>query len=53
MMTKPSYREDWEIKQAWYEANGFVLGKNLFTTEDDSRGLASLLVVEIRGGKSP
>lgn len=38
MMTKPSYREDWEIKQAWYEANGFVLGKNLFTTEDDSRG---------------
>lgn len=48
MLTKPSYREDWEIKQAWYEANGFVLGKTLFTTEDDDRGgLDSAAVREV------
>jgi hypothetical protein len=38
MLNKPSYREDWEHKLMWYEKNGYVLGENLFTTEDDEQG---------------
>lgn len=38
MLGKKSYRESWEWKLAWYEKNGFVLGENLFTTEDDPSG---------------
>ncbi len=38
MLNKPSYRADWEAKQDWYERNGYVLGKTLFTTQDDERG---------------
>lgn len=38
MMTRDDYRRDWERKRAWYEANGFVTGENLFTTEDDEQG---------------
>ena len=46
MMTKLSYREDWKIKQSWYESNGFVLEP--LHTEDDSRGgLDSTRVREI------
>ena len=33
-----SYREAWEWKLEWYADNGFALGKNLFTTEDDPAG---------------
>jgi hypothetical protein len=32
------YRRGWEWKQKWYEKNGFVLGKTLFTSRDDERG---------------
>jgi hypothetical protein len=38
MLDKESYREAWEGKFAWYQANGFVLGETLFTTRDDERG---------------
>jgi hypothetical protein len=47
MLGREDYRKGWEWKRAWYEANGFVLGKTLFTTEDDDRGgLDSSLVRE-------
>jgi hypothetical protein len=38
MLGKESYRKSWEWKLEWYEKNGFELGKDLFTTEDDSSG---------------
>jgi hypothetical protein len=38
MLDKQSYREAWQWKLEWYEANGFELGENLFTTQDDERG---------------
>ncbi|MEE7506813.1 hypothetical protein MMR14E_28415 [Methylobacterium mesophilicum] len=38
MMQREDYRKGWEWKQRWYEANGFTLGQNLFTSEDDERG---------------
>lgn len=28
----------WERKRAWYENNGFKIGENLFTTQEDERG---------------
>lgn len=38
MLGRDEYREGWEWKQAWYDANGFSLGERLFTTADDERG---------------
>jgi hypothetical protein len=38
MLGKESYRKSWEWKLEWYAVNGFVVGENLFTTEDDSSG---------------
>jgi ATP-dependent exoDNAse (exonuclease V) alpha subunit len=38
MLNKESYRRSWEWKLDWYKQNGFELGKNLFTTEDDPAG---------------
>jgi hypothetical protein len=38
MLNKKSYLRSWEWKLTWYEKNGFVLGENLFTTEDDPSG---------------
>jgi hypothetical protein len=38
MLDLRSYRRGWEAKRAWYEQNGYQLGVNLFTTEEDDRG---------------
>ncbi len=38
MLSRPEYRDGWEWKQRWYKSHGFLLGKTLFTTEDDERG---------------
>jgi hypothetical protein len=38
MLTRDDYRQAWTWKRDWYEKNGFTLGKNLFTSEDDDRG---------------
>jgi hypothetical protein len=38
MLGKETYRKSWEWKLEWYATNGFVVGENLFTTEDDSSG---------------
>jgi len=38
MLNKESYRRSWEWKLEWYRLNGFVPGRNLFTTEDDASG---------------
>jgi hypothetical protein len=38
MMQLEDYRRGWEWKRQWYEANGFALGENLFTSVDDERG---------------
>jgi hypothetical protein len=36
MLSVPSYRESWERKEAWYEANGFTA--QLVTSEDGADG---------------
>ncbi len=38
MLSRPDYKAGWEWKLKWYRSNGFVLGENLFTTEDDEKG---------------
>jgi len=38
MLKREDYRKGWEWKRQWYESNGFLLGKSLFTSEDDERG---------------
>lgn len=38
MMVREDYRKGWEWKKAWYEANGFGVGRSLFTSQDDERG---------------
>ncbi|WP_083965572.1 AAA family ATPase [Dokdonella koreensis] len=42
MLSRPYYKRGWDWKRAWYQSNGFVEGKTLFTsTEEDGRGLDS------------
>jgi hypothetical protein len=42
MLSRPDYRRGWEWKRDWYKQNGFVDGKTLFTsTEDSENGLDS------------
>jgi hypothetical protein len=38
MLDKESYRLSWDWKLEWYGLNGYRLGENLFTTEDDKSG---------------
>src|SRR5690606_19242238 len=38
MLSIDEYSKGWEWKEAWYQRNGFTLGENLFTTQDDERG---------------
>jgi hypothetical protein len=38
MLGRSDYSEAWKWKRKWYEDNEFVLGENLFTTEDDLQG---------------
>ena len=38
MLNKQSYRDSWAWKLDWYSQNGFKLGENLFTTEDNVAG---------------
>lgn len=38
MLSSPEYEKGWRWKRDWYAKNGFALGENLFTTEDDDRG---------------
>jgi len=38
MLSRPDYKAGWEWKRKWYADNGFIEGKNLFTTEDDEKG---------------
>ncbi len=34
MLSRADYRKAWDWKKAWYSANGFVEGKNLFTSSE-------------------
>ena len=38
MMDREDYRQKWDWKLGWYARNGFVLGANVFTSQDDDRG---------------
>lgn len=41
MLDRADYRASWERRRAWYEANGFILGTNLFTSQESGAGLDS------------
>jgi hypothetical protein len=45
MLDRPDYRRSWERKLAWYEANGWVEGVNLFTTAEVDGRLDSTEIV--------
>jgi hypothetical protein len=50
MLSRDDYRQGWEWKKDWYAKNGFVLGQNLFATQDDERcGLDSQQVRAVAG----
>lgn len=36
MLHRDDYRRSWEWKQTWYRENGYVEGKNLFTTREET-----------------
>lgn len=38
MLDDPDYRNRWQAKQAWYEANGFTQGVDFFVTRDEPDG---------------
>ena len=38
MMSRDDYRRAWEWKKDWYEKNGFLVGKNLFISQEDIDG---------------
>jgi hypothetical protein len=38
MLDRPGYRASWERRRDWYAANGFLLGQNLFTSEESGGG---------------
>lgn len=38
MLDNLDYRSRWQSKQAWYEANGFTQGVDLFITRDEADG---------------
>jgi hypothetical protein len=44
MLSVPSYRESWERKKAWYEANGFA--GRLITSEDGPDGRIDAIEIE-------
>ncbi len=46
MLTVPSYKQDWQKKLSFYEANGFKLGVNLFVTEDKENGAIDSIEIE-------
>jgi len=46
MLARPDYRRSWDWKKAWYEANGFREGVNLFTTTENE-GLDATLIVDV------
>jgi ATP-dependent exoDNAse (exonuclease V) alpha subunit len=35
MLDRPEYKSSWEWKKAWYASNGYVEGRNLFTTSEE------------------
>jgi hypothetical protein len=35
MLDRPEYKNSWEWKKSWYASNGYVEGKNLFTTSEE------------------
>ena len=37
-LNRDDYRRGWEWKKEWYAKNGYTLGNNLFTTQEDERG---------------
>jgi len=37
MLSRPDYKRGWEWKREWYARNGFVEGKTLFISTEDSR----------------
>jgi AAA domain/UvrD-like helicase C-terminal domain len=44
MLDRPDYRASWERRRSWYERNGFLLGNNLFTSEEYGSGLDSAVL---------
>lgn len=47
MLDRPDYRASWERKRAWYDANGYAEGIDLFTTQDRDGGLDSADIIKV------
>jgi len=44
MLDRDDYRTSWENRKTWYQANGFKLGENLFTSDETGGALDSSLL---------
>ena len=51
MLNRDDYRRGWDWKKAWYEANGYCVGENLFITVDDERGGLDPIEIERTASK--
>lgn len=38
LLNNEGYRMNWESKKHWYEMNGFIIGENLFISQDTNDG---------------
>ncbi|WP_437991311.1 AAA family ATPase [Sorangium sp. So ce145] len=46
MLDREDYRRGWDWKRNFYERNGFVLGKTLFTSQEGERGALDTLALK-------
>ena len=46
MLDREDYKKGWEKKKAWYAANGYIEGKNLFTSSEGP-GLDMNLIADV------
>ena len=51
MMSREDYRKSWERREKDYAAGGFVIGDNLFTSQDDERGGLDSTVIKATATK--
>lgn len=48
MLKLPNYKQRWEEKLRMYEGNGYILGEDLFTTEDkEDGGISTPQILEV------
>ena len=53
MLRDPGYAESWQWKQAWYERNGFVVGKDVIAQTWVCPGVGAVKMIEYPRSDNP